>query len=345
MTTKRINYIDMAKGIGILLVVFGHSSFPTPEANQWISSFHMPLFFLLSGMLLSHTDAHEKPFGTTIKKKARTILIPYLCFSIFSIIFSAILDTATFAAYLPNALLQTVVLYGISVLWFLPSLFFGEAVFLFIRKHTSLPVTALLSLFVCLISVLVVNTYHYHYLIDFDSYLSLLGAYLISVFVRAGMAVAFLALGYFSHHLFFQKEHKPITYAALACLFLALNLYLAFKNEAVDLNNMVFHDYRLYFPAAYCGGMFVICLCAALPAWKPLMVIGKESLIIMATHMNCRFLGICYAVGSLALSLLPFLGQFGYMLVCIAAMFVLEAAAIYFIHRFCPFIIGQTRQK
>lgn len=345
MTTKRITYIDMTKGIGILLVVFGHSSFPSPEINQWISSFHMPLFFLLSGMLLSHTGAHEKPLGTTLKKKARTILVPYLWFSIFSILFSAILDTATFATYLPNALLQTVVFYGISVLWFLPSLFFGETVFLFIRKHTSLPLTALLSLVVCLISVLVVNTYHYHYVIDFGSYLSLLGAYLISVFVRAGMAVTFLALGYFSHHLFFKKEHKTVTYIVLACLFLALNLYLAFKNDAVDLNNMVFHDYRLYFPAAYCGGMFVICLCAALPAWKPLMTVGKHSLIIMATHMNCRFLGICYAIGGLALSLLPFLGQFGYMLICVAAMVVLEAVAIYLIHRFCPFIIGQTKQK
>lgn len=345
MSQKRITYIDMAKGIGILLVVFGHSSFPSPEVNQWISSFHMPLFFLLSGILLNLTGVHEKPLSTTLKKKARTILIPYLFFSIFSILFSAILDTASFATYLPNALLQTVVLYGISVLWFLPALFFGESIFLFIRKHTSLPVTGLLSLVVCLISVLIVNTYHYHYLIDFDSYLSLLGAYLISVIVRSGMAVTFLALGYFSHHLFFKKEHKTATYIVLACLFLALNLYLAFKNDAVDLNNMVFHDYRLYFPAAFCGGMFVICLCAALPAWKPLMAAGKHSLIIMATHMNCRFLGICYAIGNLVLGLLPFLGQFGYMLVCIVSMIGLEAAAVYIITHFFPFIIGAKKSR
>ncbi len=344
MTTKRISYIDMAKGIGIILVVFGHSGFPTPVMSQWISSFHMPLFFLLSGMLLSHTGAHEKPLDTTIKKKVRTILVPYLFFSIFSIIFSAILDRSTFATYLPNALLQTVVFYGISVLWFLPSLFFGETVFLLIRKHTSLLMTALLSLAVCLCSVLVVNTYHYHYPINFDSYLSLLGAYLISVFVRAGMAVTFLALGYFSHHLFFKNEHKTGTYLVLTCLFLALNIYLAFKNDAVDLNNMIFNDYRLYFPAAYCGGMFVISLCAALPAWKPLITIGKHSLIIMVTHMNCRFLGICHATGNLVLSLLPFLGQFGYMIICILTMFILETVAIYSIQRFCPFIIGRTKQ-
>ena len=344
MATKRISYIDMAKGIGIFLVVLGHSSFPTQEINQWISSFHMPLFFLLSGILLAHTNAHEQSMRHLAKKKATSILIPYLSFSILSMIFSAILDTASLKTYLPNALLQTVVFYGISVLWFLPALFFGEMIFLFIRKHTTFAITALISACICLASVFIVNTYHYHYLIDFNSYLSLLGAYLISVIVRTGFAVTFLALGYFSYIFFFKKEHTTISYVLLALAFLILNIYLAFKNGSVDLNNMVFHDYRLYFPAAFCGGMFIICLCAALPAISPFITVGKHSLIIMVTHMNCRFLGICYAVGNLVISLLPFLGSTGYMLVCTATLIILEVLAIYIIHHFCPFLIGNKRK-
>lgn len=343
MTAKRISYIDMAKGIGILLVVFGHSSFPTPAVNQWISSFHMPLFFLLSGILLTHTDAHTKPMRTLIQKKARTILIPYFWFCVLSILFTAILDTASFGSYLPNALMQMLVFYGISVLWFLPALFFGEIIFLFIRKHSSAAVTALISAFICLLAVFIANTYHFHYLIDFESPLSLLGAYLISVVVRTGMAVTFLSLGYFSHPFFFKKEHTAVTYILLAVLFLGLNLYFAFKNGSVDLNNLVFHDYRLYFPAAFCGGMFVICLAAALPAWKPLIATGQHSLIIMATHMNCRFLGICYAVGNLILSFLPFLGNIGYMLICVVTMILLEILAVSIINRFFPFLIGRKK--
>ena len=281
---------------------------------------------------------------TLAKKKARNILIPYLSFSILSIIFSAILDTASFKTYLPNALLQTVVFYGISVLWFLPALFFGEMIFLFIRKHTNLAITALISACICLASVFIVNTYHYHYLIDFNSYFSLLGAYLISVIVRTGFAVTFLALGYFSYLLFFKKEHTRISYILLALIFFVLNIYLAFKNGSVDLNNMVFHDYRLYFPSAFCGSMFVICLCAALPVIRPLIAVGKHSLIIMATHMNCRFLGICYAVGNIAISLLPFLGNIGYMLICIITMIILELLAVYVIHHFCPFLIGNKHK-
>ena len=45
MTDKRISYIDMAKGIGIILVVLGHSIFPSENLTTWIYSFHMPLFF------------------------------------------------------------------------------------------------------------------------------------------------------------------------------------------------------------------------------------------------------------------------------------------------------------
>lgn len=344
MAAKRISYIDMAKGIGILLVVLGHSGFASESLLTWIMSFHMPLFFILSGMLLSHTNASSQNMSTFLKKKVRTVLIPYFAFSVLSILFSGILDFASFGSYLPNALVQTITFYGISVLWFLPALFFGETIFLFIRKHTSLIVSGLLYLTICLITVFSANTYHYHYVTNFENYISVLGAYLIAVFVRTGMAVTFLAIGYYTYHFFFQYEKKKLTYGACAAIFLALNVVLALKNGKVDLNYLIFHNYFLYFAAAFCGSMFVICLSAALPTWKPLIATGKHSLIIMSTHMNCRFLGVCYALGNVAISLLPFLGNLGYMLVCMITMTILEIIAIYLINRFCPFIIGASKK-
>lgn len=44
MLKQRDKNIDIAKGLGIFLVVWGHTS-ATPE---WISAFHMPLFFSLA---------------------------------------------------------------------------------------------------------------------------------------------------------------------------------------------------------------------------------------------------------------------------------------------------------
>lgn len=44
------DYIDLAKGFGILLVILGHGMFP---CHFVIDSFHMPLFFILSGLTLN----------------------------------------------------------------------------------------------------------------------------------------------------------------------------------------------------------------------------------------------------------------------------------------------------
>ncbi|MCF2657191.1 acyltransferase family protein [Lacrimispora saccharolytica] len=46
---SRINWIDTAKGIGIVLVVIGHTRFFPKAIIDMIFTFHMPLFFFLSG--------------------------------------------------------------------------------------------------------------------------------------------------------------------------------------------------------------------------------------------------------------------------------------------------------
>ena len=45
---NRISYFDIAKGIGIILVMFAHVTLPI-TLEKFIYSFHVPLFFFLSG--------------------------------------------------------------------------------------------------------------------------------------------------------------------------------------------------------------------------------------------------------------------------------------------------------
>ena len=54
---KHYESIDIAKGIGILLVVFGHLTVGKQNVYSFIYSFHMPLFFLLSGLFSSNKDS------------------------------------------------------------------------------------------------------------------------------------------------------------------------------------------------------------------------------------------------------------------------------------------------
>ncbi|MGI6057196.1 MAG: acyltransferase family protein [Bilifractor sp.] len=53
---KRLGYVDMAKGIAILLVILGHTLPPANYIRGAIFSFHMPLFFLLGGYTMKYSD-------------------------------------------------------------------------------------------------------------------------------------------------------------------------------------------------------------------------------------------------------------------------------------------------
>ena len=44
---NRVKYFDLAKGIGIILVVLGHMENIDASIRIWIASFHMPLFFVI----------------------------------------------------------------------------------------------------------------------------------------------------------------------------------------------------------------------------------------------------------------------------------------------------------
>lgn len=80
----RIKWIDYLKAIGIFLVVLGHSN-PLSSIRKWIYSFHMPLFFIVSGLTFNPEKYNNtKEF---MKHKAKTILLPYLMINLFTIPF------------------------------------------------------------------------------------------------------------------------------------------------------------------------------------------------------------------------------------------------------------------
>lgn len=87
----RLDWIDYAKGIGIFLVVFGHvrgglQNFPVLQSGgldfalRCIFYFHMPLFFLLSGLFVRHSS--RRPIGKFVKEKLCVIAYPYLLWSL-----------------------------------------------------------------------------------------------------------------------------------------------------------------------------------------------------------------------------------------------------------------------
>lgn len=72
---NREKWIDVCRGVAMVLVVLGHSMFPY---DKYVYSFHMPLFFMISGYLWSNNC----DFLVFFKKIIKRYLIPYfvLCF-------------------------------------------------------------------------------------------------------------------------------------------------------------------------------------------------------------------------------------------------------------------------
>ncbi len=133
----RTNWIDTARGYGIVLVIIGHIM---KEDTAWqsgtlgfIYSFHMPLFFIISGYLLNVMKYSFKDFG---KKRVKTLLYPYFwlgmliiainwCFFCFGS-FSGMID------YLRQWFIQI----RFHVIWYLLCLFWAEIILYLIVRLT-----------------------------------------------------------------------------------------------------------------------------------------------------------------------------------------------------------------
>jgi fucose 4-O-acetylase-like acetyltransferase len=124
MNSDRVEYIDIARGIGILLVALAHAdvSLFSPYLHRLIYSFHMPLFFFLSGYFFNL----ETPFWLMLKKRFNTVLKPYLVtillIYIVSLSFTNIRFVTVFGR-IAKSLYATGYYIDWVQLWFLPSLF------------------------------------------------------------------------------------------------------------------------------------------------------------------------------------------------------------------------------
>lgn len=120
----RQSYLDDAKGLAIILMVFGHTMTSDNPVHMWIFSFHMPLFFIVGGILfaLCPHPLGWKSEWDFIKRRAATAGIPYLFFGILlALFYSALNIVAHEPISLFPRLLRLVTLKGIDSLWFLPS--------------------------------------------------------------------------------------------------------------------------------------------------------------------------------------------------------------------------------
>lgn len=134
MEQKRVKYFDIAKAIGIILMIIGHCGIKNQYINNFIYSFHMPLFFLISGYFFKYRDNKE-----CVKRNFKKLIIPYIitCLAIIACEIVKVVLRGNFTEILATAKTWVLAsLYGsggqqpfgikfIGAIWFLWALFFA----------------------------------------------------------------------------------------------------------------------------------------------------------------------------------------------------------------------------
>lgn len=82
---KRRNYIDIAKTVGVVLVVICHTTW-FPSYGRVVYSYYMPMFFILAGM----TYSHKSSVLQEIRLRAKRLLWPTFYFSAFLFIWAVL---------------------------------------------------------------------------------------------------------------------------------------------------------------------------------------------------------------------------------------------------------------
>jgi fucose 4-O-acetylase-like acetyltransferase len=115
MVSSRLYWLDIAKGIAILLMVIGHTSIPSVLSN-FIWAFHMPLFFIASGWT---TNWEKIDFIGFTKSKIRTLLVPFFVYSLVVLWMQIPQGWDDFNHWIRNG-------WGSYALWFIPVLFLAS---------------------------------------------------------------------------------------------------------------------------------------------------------------------------------------------------------------------------
>lgn len=87
MEQRRILWLDQLKAVGFFFVILGHMQMPG-GAIRWIYSFHMPLFFLVSGFTFNLQKTAETPFRVQVPKLLKRMVLPYVWIEMICLCFS-----------------------------------------------------------------------------------------------------------------------------------------------------------------------------------------------------------------------------------------------------------------
>ncbi|MCD7847499.1 MAG: acyltransferase family protein [Oscillospiraceae bacterium] len=133
--SHRLVWLDVLKGIGIILVVLGHV-YKNAVFYNFVYAFHMPLFFFAAGWLYK-----EKPILSYIKHRFYTVMVPYFSFGAVTLIYWQLIEQRfrssdmSFLQAVVGILRGEFATLDFNVhLWFLPCFFLTVVIYNILRN-------------------------------------------------------------------------------------------------------------------------------------------------------------------------------------------------------------------
>lgn len=270
MSANRLDWVDVARGIGIILVVYGHvfrgvassetmgTGSPLWGLDYAIYSFHMPLFFLLSGLFAE--ASYRKGAKRFWVSKLMLIVYPYFLWSVIEGVIRLSLPGATNGDFTLDKLLA-IGWQPIAPYWFLYSLFLSQAIFVFTRRF-DLRLVLGLGFAVYVASEITRN-----------------GSHDISVFHDTARGFLFYGLGVWAARQDLSFRHWSMTVALLGLLaFLALTALGYWLGLA----------YEALLPSALAGILVTVAVAqniGPVVLSETLRVFGRNSMAIYVMHI------------------------------------------------------------
>ena len=277
MSSKRIEWIDIAKGAGMILVILGHCLPYGRIFCNLIFAFHMPLFFILSGMVYK-----DIPLKEIFIKRFRSLIIPYILFCILGTLISFIMGDVSLRGLISDLYYGNPVHIYVSSVWFLIAMFGVILLFSIIRKIKNSFVQYGIVIFIMGLGI-VYGFYNTHGIIGLRLPLDL---------DVVPMATAFFAFGfYLKKHLADYTEKFKSTKLLIGILILG-GIIVVFTgvvilNHSVNLHAITYRNPAFYLIESLLGSLALIllsCKISGISISKPLVWIGKNTIYLLGAQ-------------------------------------------------------------
>lgn len=279
MKKERIEFLDITKGICMLLVIWTHivSQFNIDNkiiniTSEFIVSFYMPLFFIISGMFLKV----NMDFKTFLLKKVNTILIPFIIFYVISFIVAYIVSELfkiklnnSFSWYNIFSIVKSET-FSNGAIWFLSSLFFASIIYYLIAVLTKGNQIKM----VCLIISFSLIGYYWSKIFKFRLPFFIDTSLTSLFFIYTGSEII--------KYLSLLKEKKYLKYIVLVVSF-SLTFILRNYGGAM-VSNGYSYNFLFYYLVGISGTLSVISFSSFFKKIPVINLIGVFSIIPLCTH-------------------------------------------------------------